>query len=1166
MRLNCDRAFVSLIDNQHQYVAAEMTKDVSLVDSSRHPPGMPVCIGATVLDLVAGVCAGTMPAFLSDSNSISTSNVFANRSRYVINDFSQEETYRNRPYVTGYPHMRYYAEVPITASSGHVIGTYAVVDNKPRTGLDDEQYLILADIAEAIMRHLETLKIESDHNRASTLLRGLDTFVQRSKTTSTRPRKSPGSVQMRGSSYASGQTDDAGPDYCPVEAAKSSLSRQSLQASYYPNSELGYVAATSLPLSQHNISELAARPKPSRNASATSTENSLALVPELPSIENVSEADINTTSSEAANASESFTDTFSRAARLVREAMDLEGVLFLDASFTGFGSRVEPDWLDESITSSPDEPRAVRSPISPTSQTKAEKTSLPRPASCLGSSIRSSNKTNGQYSLPQSIHQSLIRHFPLGEVFVLAADLSTTSINLQLCGEPTLMGEPSSRVSMRRKYSRRLAMEDALRSYFPGAQTVLFFPLRDPYKSNWFGGSIAWSTQSKRIFERQDFSYFSVFSNSVMLEIARLEMVASDRAMSDFISSISHELRSPLHGILGSAELLRDTESTTDHDQLIGSIENCGQALLETMDQILEFSKINAKSTSKKQQNSEISRASEYPARLTSSAKANLTALIEESVQGLLLGQRYKKSHQFPDSFRHVATSGTAVDASHNSVLVIVSLDRRANVIAGIETAAWHRIVLNVVGNAMKYTTKGRIEISLIMADISRALFIVSDTGSGIGGAFLRNHIFTPFAQENPLSDGTGLGMSIVKQLLDSLGGSIGVDSEVGKGTRVTIAMPLSQGRVPPAIALPQYPEVRVAMLALGQSVVSSDSSFAASTALRNAVAKNTEDWYGVRMTEIASIDELQAGILFLNEVDFLSLGQSDRSQDTTIKIPGGCSFIIACTQHGIHNRGQHVRSDRVFYLHPPYGPHQVGAVLRATLAVDNSGDVSLDVRRDLDSAAAVKSQPQSRSQGMSRANVEEADSTSKHGSANAVPESIPSLPAESISTHIPAAQRPRVLLVDDNHLNLNILVKTVQRFDCDFVTAMNGLEAVQKFQDAHQHISSNGDPLRPFDYVFMDISMPVMNGFEATRAIRNYEREMARGHDRVQESNAGRSPQLDSEPDTSRSGSQSPSTLPDCQIIAMTGLEEALTSGMNKFWKKPVQIKMIRALLEGGI
>lgn len=166
VRLGCERAFVSLIDSQNQYVVAEVSTSVSLYDIDHHPDDEDLCIGVRALDLVSGVCAGTMPAFTRHDSvyHIKTQNVIANNKCFIIKDFTQEPHYMGRPYVVSFPDMRFYAGVPICSSSGHVIGTYAVVDNKPREGLDDQDYLVLTEIASSIMRHLELLKTQTSHD------------------------------------------------------------------------------------------------------------------------------------------------------------------------------------------------------------------------------------------------------------------------------------------------------------------------------------------------------------------------------------------------------------------------------------------------------------------------------------------------------------------------------------------------------------------------------------------------------------------------------------------------------------------------------------------------------------------------------------------------------------------------------------------------------------------------------------------------------------------------------------------------------------------------------------------------------------------------------------------------------------------------------------------
>lgn len=118
------------------------------------------------------------------------------------------------------------------------------------------------------------------------------------------------------------------------------------------------------------------------------------------------------------------------------------------------------------------------------------------------------------------------------------------------------------------------------------------------------------------------------------------------------------------------------------------------------------------------------------------------------------------------------------------------------------QPGAFRRVVMNLLGNALKYTSHGYVRIKLTstpMEDfhdvetreiIPRAMLVltVTDTGKGIAPEFLRSKLFTPFAQENSLSSGTGLGLSIVKSIVHILEGDITIESEIGRGTRKKVS------------------------------------------------------------------------------------------------------------------------------------------------------------------------------------------------------------------------------------------------------------------------------------------------------------------------------------------------------------------------------------------
>lgn len=826
--------------------------------------------------------------------------------------------------------------------------------------------------------------------------------------------------------------------------------------------------------------------------------------------------------------------------------MDLDGVVFLDASPSNYVSDYEPD----SMQATSGESGTNVSLLSQTSPASLGiNGALPDPDAdtlvpSLGSSFKSATGAASSYSLPPSLHQSMIRSFPTGKVFILDESMSNTKINLRLCDEPTIDGKSDTKATLRQKYSKLAVLEDALRFYLPGAQSAVFHPLWDPYKSIWSAGGIRWSNSRQRLLTQEDHSYFSVFGNSTMMEVARLELAATDWARSDFISLISHELRSPLHGILGSAELLRETEPSVGQHEMIRMIESCGQTLLQTLDQVLDFSKIN---TRKAFQGVQTSKESKQKGRVTSSdatKPVHLAVFVEDLVKALVTGNQYKVSQQSSTASAFQTGVAQSDNTPKDIVTVRVELGKTADVIAGIDSASWHRIVLNTVGNALKYTTKGHILVRLKVADVDdakpdllMATFSVHDTGCGISNTYLRDHIFTPFVQEDALSDGTGLGLSIVKTLVDLEGGFLRIDSERGKGTDVVVSLPLRRKSLSPAKSTPQFSELKVSVLDLiGDRTTSSGLLTLGSTSLVGSVSEMLETWYGIRPIRMSQMGRTPADIVVISEADACHARASDdvNAADGTT---GHCIFLILCTEHGVLDRQGHCTSERVIYLAAPYGPYQIRDALQTALDRDLSTDVTLTIISDPTSATLFEGSPSS---------MLAASAPSKN--INLAPAQEPLQIDESPEAPTASDRRkPCVLLVDDNPLNLKILERSVQALDCHYGCAANGEEAVAKFRAANA--PDNGTPTQPYTHVFMDISMPVMNGFESTRAIREVERSSLA---RVEVTDA------------------SSTSLPaPCRIIAMTGLgsddaqAEALQSGMDKYLTKPVQIRAIRAQLE---
>lgn len=179
-RFNANRSFVSIIDGELQHIIAEATASVSLRDKNRHLPDDGIYLGARSLDLVWGVCPHTIRLFTGrEPNDIESGNVTANRSRYIIRDFRAEDCFKDRPYVREWPFMRFYAEVPLFSATGYVLGSYCIVDDKPRTLFGDDEIRDLQEVADAIGQHLENVRIAQAHTRTEKLVKGLTSFVKK---------------------------------------------------------------------------------------------------------------------------------------------------------------------------------------------------------------------------------------------------------------------------------------------------------------------------------------------------------------------------------------------------------------------------------------------------------------------------------------------------------------------------------------------------------------------------------------------------------------------------------------------------------------------------------------------------------------------------------------------------------------------------------------------------------------------------------------------------------------------------------------------------------------------------------------------------------------------------------------------------------------------------
>lgn len=202
-----------------------------------------------------------------------------------------------------------------------------------------------------------------------------------------------------------------------------------------------------------------------------------------------------------------------------------------------------------------------------------------------------------------------------------------------------------------------------------------------------------------------------------------------------------------------------------------------------------------------------------------SDASVQLDELVEEVVESVLAGWSYRNRDDASFAAWNTQREG---DSSRKASLVKTkpsatpTRPRPADVILDIEPGNWsfcthpgafRRIVMNLFGNSLKFTDAGFIRIRLFQTPdpgdplCRTVVLVVSDSGKGIGKEYLEHDLFSPFSQEDPFAPGTGLGLSLVRQMAMTLGGSIDIKSEVGQGTTVKVSLPLPTSKEPPNAA-----------------------------------------------------------------------------------------------------------------------------------------------------------------------------------------------------------------------------------------------------------------------------------------------------------------------------------------------------------------------------
>jgi hypothetical protein len=172
-RLNCDRSFISLCDQDSQYILAEGIRGGSLEAGSKGQT-----LASTMLDLGQGICPRTLDCYAKDGPVYSTPTMHACYDYCRVSDLSQEPKFQGHPLPKENSSLRFYCAVPLRTDTGLVLGTYSVIDNVPRETVSDADIEYLQGLGLAVMGHLNLLRIRGRFDRADHLIKGLGLFVR----------------------------------------------------------------------------------------------------------------------------------------------------------------------------------------------------------------------------------------------------------------------------------------------------------------------------------------------------------------------------------------------------------------------------------------------------------------------------------------------------------------------------------------------------------------------------------------------------------------------------------------------------------------------------------------------------------------------------------------------------------------------------------------------------------------------------------------------------------------------------------------------------------------------------------------------------------------------------------------------------------------------------